>query len=155
MDNHEDHPPMQKTDPKTDDVLDNPLCKKADSVKTEWKKVAPKRIAKKRKHRKPRKLKRANRDKLGTHDNDVSSIIGKTPQPIFHLDVEEYIGQLGDYDMSEDEKAELLLALWDIMCRFVELGFGVYSDTSDSDERGKQVKFPRKPKPDMIDYDKK
>jgi len=42
------------------------------------------------------------------------------------------------------------------MCRFVELGFGVYSDSADgSNEQGKQVKFPRKPKPDVIDYSKK
>lgn len=104
---------------------------------------------------KPKKLKRGDRA-IGIDDTDISAIIGKTPQPIFHLDVEEYIGQLGDYDMSEDEKVELLLALWDIVCRFVELGFGVYSDSADgSNEQGKQVKFPRKPKPDVIDYSKK
>jgi len=106
MDNHEDHSPISVSEPTSDIVLDNPLCKKASPVKAEWKKVAPKRIAKKRKQRKPRKLNRADGVKLGNRESDVSAIIGKTPQPIFHLDVEEYIGQLGNYDMSEDEKAE-------------------------------------------------
>lgn len=67
----------------------------------------------------------------------VPSIVGKPPQPIFHLDVEKYIGQLDCYDMSEQEKNDLLYALWDIMCRFVELGFGVNSYPVDEDKTSK------------------
>ncbi len=64
-------------------------------------------------------------------------IIGKIAKPIFHLDVEKYIGQLDCYDMTEQEKNDLLYALWDIMCRFVELGFGLDSHSNIEDKKDK------------------
>ena len=44
-----------------------------------------------------------------------------------NFDPARYLEQMADIDISEAEKNELLLILWDIMSRFVELGFGVDS----------------------------
>lgn len=43
------------------------------------------------------------------------------------FDIEAFIGDFDDFDMTEDEKHEVLYALWEIMCRFVEIGFGLDS----------------------------
>ena len=43
----------------------------------------------------------------------------------FDLDV--FMGDFDDFDMTEDEKREVLHALFEIMCRFVEIGFGLDS----------------------------
>ena len=75
-------------------------------------------------------------------------IIGKIVKPIFHLDVEKYIGQLDCYDMTEQEKNDLLYALWDIMCRFVELGFGL---DSHDETRDKTSKTPSSKASDMLE----
>ncbi|MBI1392795.1 MAG: hypothetical protein GC152_08660 [Alphaproteobacteria bacterium] len=45
--------------------------------------------------------------------------------PAFDLDT--YLEKTKDFDMSEVEQRELLMILWDIMRRFVELGFGLDS----------------------------
>lgn len=81
-------------------------------------------------------------------DKPSNSIIGKIVKPIFHLDVEKYIGQLDCYDMTEQEKNDLLYALWDIMCRFVELGFGL---DSHDETRDKTVKTPSSKAADMLE----
>lgn len=52
---------------------------------------------------------------------------GNEPASKFNFDAEKYLAQAKDFDMSEEEKVELLTILWDIMCRFVELGFGLDS----------------------------
>jgi hypothetical protein len=39
------------------------------------------------------------------------------------LDVEKYMPELAEFDLSEAEKIELLKTLWTIMQSFVELGF--------------------------------
>lgn len=44
-----------------------------------------------------------------------------------NFDPVSYLGQLEDMEISEDEKIALLTMLWDMMSRFVELGFGVDS----------------------------
>ncbi len=54
-------------------------------------------------------------------------IDGSEATPKFNFDVEKYLAQAKDFDMSEEEKVELITILWDIMCRFVELGFGLDS----------------------------
>jgi len=43
------------------------------------------------------------------------------------FDMDKYMKMADEFDMSEDEKRELLTTLWDIMSRFVELGFGLDS----------------------------
>ena len=43
------------------------------------------------------------------------------------FDIEAFIGDFDDFEMTEEEKREVLYALWEIMCRFVEIGFGLDS----------------------------
>lgn len=45
--------------------------------------------------------------------------------PPLAFDPERYAGDVADFDMSEDEKRELLSVVWDIMQTFVNLGFDV------------------------------
>jgi hypothetical protein len=46
--------------------------------------------------------------------------ISSTP---YDLDPSRYLGEVADFDMSEEQKIELLQTLWSIMRSFVELGF--------------------------------
>ncbi|MEX6633428.1 hypothetical protein [Hyphococcus lacteus] len=50
------------------------------------------------------------------------------------FDINHYLAMAQEFEMSEDQKRELLLILWDIMRRFVELGFGVDSISLLGDE---------------------
>jgi len=45
---------------------------------------------------------------------------------IITVDYEAYAHLLDDPDLSEDQKRELLQALWNIITSFVDLGFGVH-----------------------------
>lgn len=47
------------------------------------------------------------------------------PPAPFEPDIEKYLDHLDDFAMSDDQKRELLEALWSIMRSFVELGFDV------------------------------
>ncbi len=47
--------------------------------------------------------------------------------PRYSFDVEKYFEQAKDFDLTEEQKIELLTILWDIMMRFVELGFAIDS----------------------------
>jgi hypothetical protein len=46
--------------------------------------------------------------------------ISSTP---YDLDPARYLGEIADFDMSDEQKTELLQTLWSIMRSFVELGF--------------------------------
>lgn len=49
---------------------------------------------------------------------------GMAPMPpALELDPQEYMGYLGDCDLTEAQKIEFLQTLWSIMAAFVELGF--------------------------------
>lgn len=51
-------------------------------------------------------------------------------QPVIEppqLDLEKYREHVKDFDLSEEEQAELLKTLWHIMAAFVDMGFGVDS----------------------------
>jgi hypothetical protein len=41
----------------------------------------------------------------------------------YDLDPARYLGEIADFDMSDEQKVELLQTLWSIMRSFVELGF--------------------------------
>jgi len=56
---------------------------------------------------------------------EIGSEISEAKPPAFDMD--KYMKMAGEFDMSEEEKRELLTTLWDIMSRFVELGFGLDS----------------------------
>lgn len=43
------------------------------------------------------------------------------------FDLDKYMKMAEGFDLSEDEKRELLTTLWEIMKRFVELGWGMDS----------------------------
>lgn len=42
------------------------------------------------------------------------------------LDLEAYLGQLDDWDITQAEKEEWLLALWTILVGFAEMGLGIH-----------------------------
>jgi len=46
---------------------------------------------------------------------------------VMSFDVENFLHHFDGAEITEDEKVEVLNALWQIMCRFVELGFGMDS----------------------------
>ena len=41
------------------------------------------------------------------------------------LDIEKYISQVEDFDLTDQQKREFLETLWAIMISFVDLGFGI------------------------------
>lgn len=43
------------------------------------------------------------------------------------FNAEEYLPDLAEFDLTEEQANELLVALWEIMKAFVDLGFGVDS----------------------------
>lgn len=45
--------------------------------------------------------------------------------PALELDPQEYLADLEEFDMTEEQKIELLEKLWEIMRSFVELGFEI------------------------------
>lgn len=50
-----------------------------------------------------------------------------TSLSVSDFDVEAFLHHFDEFEMTEDEKHEVLHALWEIMCRFVEVGFGLDS----------------------------
>lgn len=46
-------------------------------------------------------------------------------RPVITVDYDLYAHYLEDTDLSEDEKREFLQTLWNIVCEFVAMGFGV------------------------------
>lgn len=63
------------------------------------------------------------------HDlkNTWLSAQGEPVREILTCDPEKYREHVQDFDLSEEEQAELLQILWSIMAAFVEMGFGVDS----------------------------
>jgi len=47
-------------------------------------------------------------------------------KPTLLLDVDEFQHYLDAADMTPDEKREVLETLWEIVCEFVMIGFGVH-----------------------------
>ena len=47
-------------------------------------------------------------------------------RPVITVDYELYAHYLEDTDLSEEEKREFLQTLWNIVCEFVAMGFGVH-----------------------------
>lgn len=43
------------------------------------------------------------------------------------FDAQEFYHYLDDFELTEEQKSELLITLWSIMAAFVDLGFGVSS----------------------------
>jgi hypothetical protein len=67
------------------------------------------------------------KDELSTTSRrEISGNFGAAARPIVTVDVEKYQRYLDETDMTDDQKAEFLQALWSIIVTFVELGFGVH-----------------------------
>jgi len=49
-----------------------------------------------------------------------------TPRPSVEIDTAKYQKYLDDPSLSEDQKEEIIKALWVILTAFVDLGFGVH-----------------------------
>lgn len=67
----------------------------------------------------------SERDAPAARPNETSAPSAKS-QPVITVDYEAYAHLLDDADLSEDDKRELLQALWSIICSFVQLGYGVH-----------------------------
>lgn len=51
----------------------------------------------------------------------------ETPEPLaLTLDVEKYLSQLEDWDISPEQKTEFIQTLWNILVSFAELGFEIH-----------------------------
>ena len=50
---------------------------------------------------------------------------GKRARPTLQVDIERYAPYLEDADITDEQKRELIEALWSIMVSFVDLGFGI------------------------------
>jgi hypothetical protein len=108
--------------------MDEPTSKLA------FNKAAPRRIVKV--SPKPRKPKSSKTKQKTYRPTPISEqpLIKLDPAslgsaPVLSIDVEEYLHHFKDFVMTEDEKLEVLNDLWNIMCRFVEIGFGMDSHT--------------------------
>lgn len=72
-------------------------------------------------------------------------------------DMDKYMKMADEFDMSDEEKRELLTTLWDIMQRFVELGFGLDSVSILEAEKARKtsaetVTKPSDSKGSMVEY---
>lgn len=57
-------------------------------------------------------------------DNKVMEVMTSMP-PALQLDHEKYMAELSSFDLTENQKRELLETLWKIMSAFVEFGLSV------------------------------
>lgn len=69
---------------------------------------------------------------MKTNQRDDDNRIDENPPPTDAgfcaapvLDVDDYLDDLDDQDLSEEQKIELLETLWNIMAAFVDIGWGV------------------------------
>ena len=60
-------------------------------------------------------------------DTEVSKKEGGAKVTPLEFNAEDYTQYLGDNDLSDEQKAELLQTLWNIMNAFVDIGWGVDS----------------------------
>ncbi len=73
----------------------------------------------------------------------VKGVSLQSKPPTLVLDIEKYIHQFDGYDLSEDQKIEILKSLWQIMSCFVELGFGLDSVSLACAQNGKTTGLER------------
>ncbi|MCX7357099.1 MAG: hypothetical protein NT015_02955 [Alphaproteobacteria bacterium] len=62
---------------------------------------------------------------MGTHPLNLSDDASSAGASV--LDLERYLPEVEDAFASEEEAIEFLRTLWNIMCAFVDLGWGVDS----------------------------
>lgn len=79
----------------------------------------------------------------------------KVGYPVLRFDVEAYRPHLADSDLTEAQQKELLVAIWQIMVAFADLGFGLdpvqyLQGLQALDNRQPSPKLAPKPRRDMV-----
>ena len=57
---------------------------------------------------------------------ELGAVFGKEPKRSVEIDTAKYQKYLDDPSLSEEQKEEIIMALWSIITAFVDLGFGVH-----------------------------
>jgi len=74
---------------------------------------------------------------------------GAARSTVLTLDLEKYLGQLSDWDITETQKIEFISTFWNLLVSFGELGFGIHSvqraENAAQKTRGKPPKPQEKP----------
>jgi len=91
------------------------------------------------------------KDKAMTNipDNVPCDFNPETAPPALTIDWDAYLPFFEDEDISEDQKHELIAALWSIMVSFVDLGFGIHPVQMAC---GKNVSLAKMPISDVLDF---
>lgn len=86
------------------------------------------------------------------HEKETQPPVGgDAPEwPVLQVDYARYEAYLADADMSESEKREFLDALWEIICNFVSLGYGVHPIQEAQKDREGNKKNISSPTPKML-----
>ena len=73
-----------------------------------------------------------------------------TPAPrlALTLDLERYLGQLEDWDISERQKTEFIASLWGVLLNFAELGYEIHPAQEAQKAKQKPGRKPRKKSPE-------
>ena len=92
----------------------------------------------------------------GELDQDCAqSMESERSPPVITVDYEKYEHFLEDSDLSEEQKREFLQTLWEVICTFVSLGFGVHPVQQAQNACGKAEETAPKPAlsmPDRVKY---
>ena len=73
-----------------------------------------------------------------------------TPAPrlALTLDLERYLGQLDDWQISDDQKTEFISALWGLLLNFAELGYEIHPAQEAQKAKGKTGRKARRNSPE-------
>lgn len=59
-------------------------------------------------------------------EGTLQAMISAAPKPSVGIDIEKYQAWLDDPDLTDNQKKQIIEALWSIIVAFVDLGFGVH-----------------------------
>jgi hypothetical protein len=78
---------------------------------------------------------------------DPSASSSETPPSrlALTLDMEKYLGQLGDWDITEEQKEQFITALWGLLVSFAEIGFEIHPVQQAQNACGQVGNNPPKP----------
>ena len=71
-------------------------------------------------------MKKSGKHRDSTGHDALPLSLAPNAHPVLTVDYERYAHLLDDPELSEEQKRELLQALWEIICTFVSIGFGVH-----------------------------
>lgn len=98
-------------------------------------------------------MKQKRRKKTERGDKEEALGVRQTEQtrPVVTVDYKRYAHLLEDSDLTEEQKVQLLQALWTIIVEFVSLGFGVHPLQQVKDACGKPDGNSSRPERDDSD----